>query len=386
MSTNMVPRLIVLGLTTIAMGGTMPAAMAKISADALSQGTGFNCSTREVFTPEKKAWCAAQLAQVPSAMAEMNELTETLVFFQTASYAVRVYDTDGQLRLNLHNKQTGITELLGVEAIAQSDPTGTTYRHAGDLPVAVAIAPSSETQITVNGTTLQDYETVTGTVFYRPRIALPPNAVIEISLVDVSRADAPAVTVATQQSLVGQQIPFPFTLIYDPGDIDSRFAYGIQARITVDGELQFVTTSNFPVITADNPTTDVAVEVDLVDSDLATDTPMQMNTVWQLQRIQYNNDTVLAPNSPENYTIEFMEDGQLSIRADCNQVLGTFTETGNSMAIALGPSTLAACGPDSIDQQYVQALGGAATYFFQDGDLFIDIMADTGTMQFSAAN
>jgi len=39
---------------------------------------------------------------------------------------------------------------------------------------------------------------VTGTVTYRERIALPPTAVITGQLVDVSRADAPAVVIGEQ--------------------------------------------------------------------------------------------------------------------------------------------------------------------------------------------
>ena len=35
--------------------------------------------------------------------------------------------------------------------------------------------------------------TVTGTVTYRERIALPATAVVEVTVADVSRADAPAV-------------------------------------------------------------------------------------------------------------------------------------------------------------------------------------------------
>ena len=39
---------------------------------------------------------------------------------------------------------------------------------------------------------------VTGSVTYRERIALPPTAVVQVRLVDVSRADAPAVLIAEQ--------------------------------------------------------------------------------------------------------------------------------------------------------------------------------------------
>lgn len=113
--------------------------------------------------------------------------------------------------------------------------------------------------------------------------------------------------------------------------------------------------------------------------------PSLTDTVWELQQIQYNNDTQLVPEDPADYTIEFLEGGDASIKADCNQVLGSYTEDGSSITIELGPSTLAACAPESIDTEYLQALESAAIYFFRDGDLYIDMIVDTGTIQFSAA-
>ncbi|MGE5211255.1 MAG: META domain-containing protein, partial [Acidobacteriota bacterium] len=41
--------------------------------------------------------------------------------------------------------------------------------------------------------------TLSVTVFYRERIAMPPNATLTVTLTDVSRADAPAETVATRR-------------------------------------------------------------------------------------------------------------------------------------------------------------------------------------------
>ena len=39
---------------------------------------------------------------------------------------------------------------------------------------------------------------VTGTVTYRERIALSPQAVVEVKLLDISQADAPAITIGEQ--------------------------------------------------------------------------------------------------------------------------------------------------------------------------------------------
>ncbi|MEJ7713194.1 MAG: YbaY family lipoprotein [Pyrinomonadaceae bacterium] len=95
---------------------------------------------------------------------------------------------------------------------------------------------------------------VAGTVFYLERIALPPNAVVKVKLVDVSRQDVVEVVVAEQTiNKAGQQVPIPFEVNYDPQSIDPKHTYAIRASIIVGGELWFMNTTAYHVITRDNP-------------------------------------------------------------------------------------------------------------------------------------
>ncbi|MDX2245111.1 MAG: YbaY family lipoprotein [Leptolyngbyaceae cyanobacterium bins.302] len=107
--------------------------------------------------------------------------------------------------------------------------------------------------------------TVTGNVVYRQKIALPPNAVVKVRLQDVSRADATAIlldeqTIATN----GKQVPFPFTLKYDPMQINPNHRYAVSAQIWVDGKLHWTSTTRYSVITGSNPASDVTVMVNQV--------------------------------------------------------------------------------------------------------------------------
>ncbi len=95
---------------------------------------------------------------------------------------------------------------------------------------------------------------VTGTVTYREKIALTPGAVVEVKLQDVSRADAPAITIGEQTIENPGQVPIAFEIEYDPADIDDRFSYAIGVRITESGELAFINDTRYSVITRDNPT------------------------------------------------------------------------------------------------------------------------------------
>jgi len=51
---------------------------------------------------------------------------------------------------------------------------------------------------------------VTGTVTYLQRIAPPPDAVVDVTLADVSLQDAPALTIAEQTLTEPGQVPIPF--------------------------------------------------------------------------------------------------------------------------------------------------------------------------------
>ncbi len=94
-----------------------------------------------------------------------------------------------------------------------------------------------------------------------------------------------------------------------------------------------------------------------------------------------------AIQDPAQYTISFDEpvdgSGQVAIKADCNNVIGTYMIDGSSISVVLGPSTLVACQEGSLDQQFLAKLSSAAIFFFQEGDLFMDLMADAGTMGFT---
>ncbi len=188
----------------------------------------------------------------------------TLSFFQTPGYAVRLFSRNGAMRMNLFNRQTGRLELNGVPVTATTDADGTTYAYEGALSARVCRGNSGTQSLTVNGM-VQQSSLVTGTVTYLPRIALPPNALIEVSLADVSRADAPARILATQTiESNGRQVPFAFALPYDPAQIDSRYTYAVQARITIDGQLRFINTTHTSVITNGSPTEGIEIVVDPV--------------------------------------------------------------------------------------------------------------------------
>ncbi len=103
---------------------------------------------------------------------------------------------------------------------------------------------------------------VSGTVTYRQRSALPPNATVTVTIVDVSRADSQSTTIAERRIPIdGKQVPIPFDLTYDRAKIQERNRYAVRAEIRDGDRLLFTTDTNIPVITQGNPRN---VEITLV--------------------------------------------------------------------------------------------------------------------------
>lgn len=130
-----------------------------------------------------------------------------------------------------------------------------------DLPAAVQAQNSGDS--------------VSGSVTYRERMALPDNATIKVQLADVSLADVPA-TVLAEQSFqsAGKQPPFDFSLTYDSSKIEENHAYAVRAEIMVDGQLWFTTTSHYGVITQGNPTSGLTLVLERTSSsESGTTTP-----------------------------------------------------------------------------------------------------------------
>ena len=109
----------------------------------------------------------------------------------------------------------------------------------------------------------QNTSTVTGTANILPRVALPNNAVVTVQLAEL-RAGAPALVIAEQTFTTnGAQAPFPFTLQYDKGRINTNSSYIVQGNIKVSGQMRYSTSTPYRVITQGNPT-NVAITMNAV--------------------------------------------------------------------------------------------------------------------------
>ncbi len=111
------------------------------------------------------------------------------------------------------------------------------------------------------------------------------------------------------------------------------------------------------------------------------------NRVWTLQ--QFNDQTGAAllppPLVSESNTIQFFEDGRVSIIAGCNVARGAYAAEDGVINIQAANQTQEACEPDSMGNQFLHWLNEAGTFELSGGSLALLLPADAGTVQFTGS-
>lgn len=106
--------------------------------------------------------------------------------------------------------------------------------------------------------------------------------------------------------------------------------------------------------------------------------------VWEWQQFVGSDDSVRTPDSPERYTVEFLDDGHVAIRADCNRGLGTFSVDRPQIDIRVGATTRALCPPGSQSDAFLKDIDAFSSFVFRDGNLYLALPIDSGISEFKA--
>jgi heat shock protein HslJ len=111
--------------------------------------------------------------------------------------------------------------------------------------------------------------------------------------------------------------------------------------------------------------------------------PPFVDFLWYWQGTNFTNGNQVLVSNPSGYTIRFLSDGTLEGQADCNSFGGEYTIADSSLTIQLGPMTLVAWPPDSLDSDYLEQLSQVADYTLQGENLYLNLVADAGSMIFN---
>ena len=107
---------------------------------------------------------------------------------------------------------------------------------------------------------------------------------------------------------------------------------------------------------------------------------------WRLVQFQGGDGTVLKPDDPAKYTVQFNADLSVSARIDCNRGRATWKSAGANQ-VELGPLALTRmmCPAGSLHDQIVKQWRFVRSYVIKDGRLVLSLMADGGTYTFERA-
>lgn len=221
------------------------------------------------------------------------------------------------------------------------------------LTACAGAAPDSETPDAPAGALSG---ALSGDVSWRERMALPPGAVVEVRLLDVSRADAPARVLAETRIEDAVGSPVPFALSYDPAEITARGRYALRATIR-DGEaLLFTSTAHHAVFGSGPDQTSIGVSRAAPAPE--TD-PAALVGAWVAEDIR-GAGVIDGPPS----TLDIAADGGVSGRAGCNGFRGQARIEGARFAVGPLAVTRMACPPAAMNQEtrFLDALSATTRY------------------------
>ncbi|RWO92087.1 YbaY family lipoprotein [Mesorhizobium sp.] len=224
-------------------------------------------------------------------------------------------------------------------------------------------------------------KTLNGEVMYRERIALPPNAVLSVQLADVSLADATAAVIGERKVAPAGQVPIKFEISFVPQVIRPHLTYALQARITVDDRLLFISDMRHQV----DPLSD-APQTIMLKMVTSSKQPASAPVVGQIWLIEYIDGIGVIAEPQATFRID--EAGKAGGSGPCNVYFATAKVDGSTIAISDIGSTFKACAPETMAEEKAlfEALAKAASYHVDAGKLIIVDKDDRVILRFNAAS
>src|SRR5262249_18752785 len=106
--------------------------------------------------------------------------------------------------------------------------------------------------------------------------------------------------------------------------------------------------------------------------------------VWELASYTVTNGEPVDVTEPARYTLQFLPDGLLSARLDCNQGSGGYTANDGALTLTPMAATLKLCEPDSQVDAFTSLLHDVTSYRFDpDGSLLLQ--GDAGALRLQPA-
>lgn len=211
-------------------------------------------------------------------------------------------------------------------------------------------------------------KTLSGTVMFRERIALPPETSLLVELSDISLADAPSKVISSARINAIQGSPIPFALNFDAAKIQPGHRYALQARISAGDTLWFIN-DEAHLIDPAHLSTPAEVKVVMVRKG---DTDQNASAIegkdWLAEDIQGGG---VIDNAQTTLTVA--DDGSVSGSAGCNRFMTKAVVKGDAVSFGPVTATYMQCPPALMTQErkFLDLLEKVRTYRIETGKLVL---------------
>lgn len=221
---------------------------------------------------------------------------------------------------------------------------------------------------------------ITGSAFSRTRIYIPPDAVFEAALMDVSNENEPPVALARQRIDPAGQAPFDLNIPFESSQLKRNGKYVVQAQVSLYSQLLFYTPGAHPVLP--DPAfyrTDVILEPYPQTHATARAAIAFTQTHWRL--VSLGEEPTTAVSEPDKSAApafilfhpsrgglpEGVAQGDFSGSGGCNRFLGSYEIQGGRLSLKLNTTSIRLCLEGGSDEPAFLSALLQATGYMQRG-------------------
>ena len=196
-------------------------------------------------------------------------------------------------------------------------------------------------------------------VIYLDRSMLPPGAVVEVSLQDVSKVGGKADVLGAKSLTVQGGPPYALGLEYDAAKVKDNHRYSVRATIKLNDQLLYTSTEHLDPFAADAKQ---PLEITVQKVELHTAQAEFTNTYWKLITVA-GQEVPSFEGAREQYVQFMTQDKQVRGFSGCNNFMGGYEVTGEQVTLTPLAGTRKMCvnGMEQ-EQAYLNAMAEVVSY------------------------
>lgn len=214
---------------------------------------------------------------------------------------------------------------------------------------------------------------VSGVALARERVVLPPEAVFEATLLDVTHADMPPVVLGRQRSAPAGQAPFAVWIPYPSSRFVPKGRYEVRATVTLEGRLLLATDKRHPV-PQDAAFRRVDVQLQRLLPQTATveaSVPLVL-TYWRLVEIEGEAVARLPEGAVSPHLVLQADEPRVTGSGGCNRFLADYAWQGARLHFERLVSNITLCLPASgTETRFFEALLAVQSFRQQGAQLML---------------